>query len=323
MKSFLKSGVFSAIGAYTIWGFLPLYWLGLKNYPASTILAHRVLWVSLSLGLFVFLGKRLRDLKNITASPKILGLSCLASVLIGANWFIYIWAVNNGHVVESSLGYYLNPLLSVCLGVVVLGERLRPLQILSATVAAVGIAFQVGSQGKFPWIAFALAGTFGFYGLLKKQLKLPSLVSLLFETLLLLPLCLFYFSNAPASAAEVHFQEDFFGWNGLFRFFQIHNATPLEILLFMGSGIVTSVPLLLFSRAAKKVSLATLGFLQFIGPSVQLYCGVTVFGEVFSSSRQVTFGLIWIALLIYVLDSAWFHRGASGRSGRLAKSHAA
>lgn len=291
-KAIFKSGEFSAILAYLCWGFLPIYWKALSHVPAKIILAHRICWVTLSLAIILGIFGRFGDLKKIFLNRKLFLFACAGALLISVNWLTYIWAVNQGRVIETSLGYYLNPLLSVVLGVLLLGEKLRPLQFLSVLIAGLALAYNIGALRQLPWVALVLALTFGFYGLLKKRAHLPNVATLFFETAVMSPLAFGYLLNQRKNL-------DFSASLPYLDFVDIQTS-----LLLVGTGIATAVPMLLFSRAAKKVGMIPLGFMQFIGPTVQLICAVLIFKEEFGLTKQITFSLVGFSLLIYVFDLA-------------------
>lgn len=281
----MKKGALYAAGAYIVWGLLPIFWKALHGVPALEILSHRVVWACLlTLGLVAGLGLW-RQLGAALRSPRTLLVYATSALLLSANWFIYIWAVNAGHIVESSLGYFINPLVNVLLGVIFLKERLRPAQMAAITVALAGVLFLTLLYGAPPWIALLLAVSFGLYGLIRKTASLDSLVGLTLETLLILPLALSFlvYQELAGVAAFPH-------------------AGLSTTLLLVGCGLVTAVPLLLFASGARQLTLTTLGLLQYIAPTIQLLLGVTLYGETLSPQRLVGFGLIWLALAIYSLE---------------------
>lgn len=284
-----KIGIWYGIAAYTAWGFLPLYWKILYHVPAGEILAHRIVWSFV----FVFLliittGKWkifVNEWKNLFVHWKT-GLSLLvASLFVTGNWFIYIWAINHGHVIESSLGYYINPLVSVLLGVFVLKEKLNFWQIVSFCLAGVGVLILTIKYGSFPWIALSLALTFALYGLAKKLIKLSAMFSLAFETMFVTPIALLFILTLQ--------------FKGVGSFGTI---TLTTILLLMGAGIATALPLLWFADAAKRIPLSMLGFLQYIAPTIMLVLGIALFHEHFTTLHFIGFLFIWIALLIFTFS---------------------
>lgn len=282
----MKRGIWYAAGAYVIWGLLPIYWKALQAIPALEILAHRIGWACLLTLALVLVRRQWAALSIALRRPKILAAFAASGLLLTANWYIYIWAVNDGHIVETSLGYFINPLINVLLGVLFLSERLRIGQVVAIGTALLGVLVLAFHYGSPPWIALALAGTFGLYGLLRKTASLDSLVGLSLETLLVMPLALGYLLwLGPANA---------FGQVG-----------PVTTLLMIGTGVVTAVPLLLFAAGARKITLTTLGLLQYIAPTLQFGIGVLIYGEALTPERLAGFVLIWLALAIYSLESLW------------------
>jgi chloramphenicol-sensitive protein RarD len=293
----MKRGIWYAAGAYVVWGVLPIYWKLLQAVPALEILAHRIVWACLFTLLLVLGRRQLRALGAALRRPKILVAFAASGLLLTFNWYIYIWAVNDGHIVETSLGYFINPLINVLLGVLFLGERLRIGQVVAIGMALLGVIVLAVHYGSPPWIALALAGTFGLYGLLRKTASLDSLVGLSVETLIVLPLALGYlFWLGPAN-----------------QFGQVSLTTEL---LMIGTGIITAIPLLLFAAGARQITMTSLGLLQYIAPTLQFSIGVLIYGEPLTTERLAGFVLIWIALAIYSLESLWrtSGRGAAGRA---------
>jgi len=278
----MRGGVLAAVLAYTLWGILPIYWKALQAVPPPQILAHRTVWSLLLVLLLLAVRRQWARLAHIRSDPRLLLRFVASACLLGGNWFTYIWAVNAGHVVDSSLGYFINPLLSVLLGVLFLGERLRLWQGLSIGFALIGVLFLTLAYGAFPWIALTLAGTFGVYGLLRKTASLGSLEGLALETGLL---------SVPTLAYLVLLES---GGSGAF----VHAGLATSALL-VGAGAVTAFPLLLFGYAARRVTLATVGILQYIAPTLQFLLGVLVYAEPFNRKRLIGFVAIWVALVIY------------------------
>lgn len=300
----MQRGILYAAGAYTAWGLLPIFWKALGHVPALEILANRVLWalvVALVLGSlrgrWVWLGPALRN-------RRILATFTLSAALLAFNWGLYIWAVNDGHVVETSLGYFINPLVNVLLGVVVLRERLRIGQGVAIGLALLGVLYLTFTYGSPPWIALILAGSFGIYGLLRKTAALASLEGFTLETLVMvLPALIFLI------ATEIN------GGGALFH------ADLSTNLLLIGSGLITAVPLLLFAAGARLVTMTTLGLLQYIAPTLQFSLGVLVYGESLTPQRLLGFSLVWIALAIYSLEGA-IQGGRAARARRINASEA-
>ncbi len=287
----MKRGIWYAAGAYVVWGLLPIYWKALQAIPALEILAHRIVWACVFTFLLVIVRRQWRPLGIALRQPKILAAFAASGLLLTANWYIYIWAVNDGHIVETSLGYFINPLVNVLLGVLFLSERLRMGQIVAIGIALLGVLVLAFHYGSPPWIALSLAGTFGLYGLLRKTASLDSLVGLGVETLLIVPLAVGYlFWLGPAGA---------FGQVGL-----------VTQLLVIGTGVITAIPLLLFAAGARKITMTSLGILQYIAPTLQFAIGVLIYGELLTPARLAGFSLIWLALAIYSLESLWRSRQA-------------
>ncbi|MEO0409230.1 MAG: EamA family transporter RarD [Cyanobacteria bacterium P01_A01_bin.135] len=283
-KAPLNAGVLYALLAYGSWGLLPIYWKFFGQTSPIEVLCHRVLWSLVFLGGILLLQRRQAEVSALLRSRRWVGL-LLSALLLTCNWGLYIYGVNVDRVVETSLGYYINPLVSVVLGFVVLKERLRRGQQVAVLLAAIAVGYFVWQFGTVPWIALGLAGTFAFYGLVRKIVVVAPLVGLLVETLLMAPLALLFVSYLGVTGAG--------GW-----------GSGLSLtLLFIGAGVITSMPLLWFNNAAKRLQLSTLGFFQYLAPSIQLLIGVFLYGEPFTSVHLVTFSLIWVALLLYSLTS--------------------
>jgi chloramphenicol-sensitive protein RarD len=273
------------IAAYSLWGAFPLYWPLLEPAGAVEILAHRILWSCLTMGLLVLLLRRAAFVRGIMADPRTRRLLILAACLITVNWAVYIWGVNNGHVVETSLGYFVNPLVTVLMGVFVLGERLRRVQWVAMAVATLAVLVLTVDYGRPPWIALVLALTFGSYGLCKKQANAPAIESLTFETLVVGPVALAYLV--------------WLTWHGGSNF---TDHGPGHVLLLMSAGIVTAVPLVCFGGAAIRVPMVTLGLLQYLTPTLQFLLGVAYFHEDMPAGRWIGFALVWVALGTFTLD---------------------
>ncbi len=281
----MNKGILHTATAYTLWGLLPVYWKAIQKVPAAEILCHRMVW-SLAF-ILILLGLRnhwnwlKKGVKNRRTLVTFLGTACLLAV----NWLTYIWAVNSGYIVETSLGYFINPLISVLLGVVFLRERLRPWQWIAISVAACGVLYLTVGCGTFPWIGLILAFTFGFYGLLRKTASLNALEGLSLEMAILFLPALTYllFIESTGTAA--------FGHVGL----------KTSILLAF-AGVITAFPLLLFASGARKITLIHVGLLQYISPTFQFMLGVFVYHEPFTATRWAGFSIIWAALFIYTLE---------------------
>ncbi len=274
------SGLSYGLGAYLMWGLVPLYWPLLAAASALEILAHRIVW-SLFLAALLLLVTRRRNWWRSVAQPRTLGLLTAAAAVIAVNWGVYIWAVNHGHVVEAALGYYINPILSVLLGVIILHERLSSVQWVAVGLAAAAVLVLAVAHGQPPWIALILSFSFATYGLLKKRINCGALETLTVESAVLTPLALGYLIWLQGTGALVF----------------AHHGTG-QALLLASSGLVTLAPLLLFTAAATRLSLSTLGLLQYLTPTAQFLLGVYYFGEAMSPTRWLGFGLVWVALLL-------------------------
>jgi len=285
------AGAFFAFLAFLIWGLSPIYWKALHEVGAFEIILHRILWSFAFLMPLVLVGQRWTEFKKTITSPKMLSILLITSILVGANWLIYIWAVNNGRVLQASLGYYINPLVNIVLGMVFLRERLRRAQAVAVVLATLGVFNLTFRYGVFPWVSLALAFSFGIYGLIRKVAAVGALVGLTVETLLL---------TVPAGIWVFHLHRI---QSGVF----LHAGTKTDLLL-LGTGILTATPLLLFNLGARRITLATLGFIQYTAPTGMLLLGITMFGEPFTEIQAVTFGLIWTALAIYSWDTVRVHR---------------
>lgn len=285
----IKKGVLYGLGAYLLWGFLPIYWKLLESASAEVVLAHRIIWSFVFMILFITITKRLKsfikECKRILRHKRTILIISAASLIISANWLIFIWAVQAGYVIQTSLGYYINPLMSVLLGVLFLKEKLSPAQIISFLLAGIGVVYLTISYGVFPWISLSLAITFAVYGLLKKIVHLSSTFSLAIETLIVTPVALIYLLSMYG--VDLGFVNGSAGTNGLL----------------MISGIATAVPLLLFGSSVQFIPLSMVGFLQYIAPTIMLFIGVFLFGEEFTSAHLFTFSLIWISLILYMSTS--------------------
>ncbi len=278
-------GLVAGAIAFTIWGLFPLYLHPLREVPATQIIAHRISWSCLFILLWMLWRGGLGSLRGIFTRPALLARLLITALLISGNWLVYVWGVSHGHIVDTSLGYYINPLINVVLGVFVLRERLNPVQWLAVSLAGIAVAYLTFEAGRLPWIALTLAFSFSLYGLLRKVISVEALPGLATETILLLPLAAPYLLWCESSGS------------GAFA----HAGAAISWLL-VGSGLVTAVPLFLFAYAARLLPYSTVGVLQYIGPSLQLLCGVLVFHERFDGARAAGFVLIWIALLIYAVD---------------------
>ena len=275
------SGLIYALMCYGAWGVFPVYWKLLQHVPPAQILAHRIIWSMVFLLLILIWRRQSLFLRYLT-SWRTLGILAVTASLIGCNWYIYIYAVNNKHIVDSSLGYYINPMVNILLGVVFLKERLTKIQVVAVAFAFTGVAYLTWHFGRLPAISLLLAFSFGLYGLLRKKANLSSMPGLMVETLLLAPLALWYLWQMEQSG------------NGAFG----HTTSLTSFLLILG-GVITALPLYWFGVAATRVPLSTLGFIQYFAPTIQLLIGVFVFGEAFDTAYAITFTLVWTGLGIY------------------------
>ncbi|NCP88203.1 MAG: EamA family transporter RarD [Anaerolineae bacterium CG_4_9_14_3_um_filter_57_17] len=283
-------GILYALGAYATWGLFPIYWKWLHTVAAPQLLAHRIGWSFLLLALFMTLGRQWKNLRQ-ALTGRTLRIYLAAALLIGVNWLTYVWAVNAGFIVETSLGYFINPLLSVLLGMIFLREKLRPLQWIPIGLAAAGVIYLTLNYGRLPWIALTLAFSFGFYGLVKKTAPLSSLFGLTLETgILFLPAVGFLVWQEVAGQAAF-----------------LHSGALTNFLL-VGAGLVTTIPLLMFASAAKQIPLATIGIMQYIAPSIQLLLGIFLYKESFGATQIIGFGVVWLALLLFWLESVYARR---------------
>jgi chloramphenicol-sensitive protein RarD len=287
-------GFAAASAAFLIWGLFPLYLHPLSGVPALQVIAHRISWSCVFLIGCLALRGELGRLSAVFGRPRLLAGLALTALLISVNWLIYVWAVGHGHIVDASLGYYLNPLVNVVLGVVVLRERLNGAQWSAVLLAAAAVGYLALLAGHPVWIAGVLAVSFSLYGLVRKILSVDALPGLTIETLLLLPLAAGYLLWCQASGSGA-----------------LRAATPAVDALLLCSGVVTAIPLFLFAYGARRLRYSTLGVLQYLAPSGQLLCGVLVYEEHFGGARGAGFALLWVALLIYAADGLWRTRAAA------------
>ncbi|HZJ94148.1 MAG TPA: EamA family transporter RarD [Thiopseudomonas sp.] len=288
-----RRGYILGLLAYSIWGLFPLYFKTLEGIPALEVIVHRVLWSAVFSAGLLLLWRHRGWWQQLRAHPKRFLILTASGALIATNWLIYVWAVHHDRMVEASLGYYINPLVNVLLAMLFLGERLRRLQWLAISLAAIGVGLQVWSLGEIPWISLALACSFGFYGLIRKQAPVAALPGLTVETWLLLPVALAWLWFNPQTASM---QSGFLGSS--------------EMFWLAAAGPVTLLPLLCFNEAAKNLPYASLAFLQYITPTVLLLLAVLLFGEPFSAQSFVFFGFIWAALAVYSWDAIRVLKGS-------------
>jgi chloramphenicol-sensitive protein RarD len=298
----MNTGILAAIGAFVLWGFLPLYLKALDPAQAGEILGHRVVWSLLFILLLLAIKGRWSWIAQVQKSPRLILVALGCALLLGTNWLTYIWAVTSGHIVEASLGYFINPLLNVLMGMLFLGERLRRVQWLALGIATSGVLYMTFAYGEPPWIALILAFSFGLYGLIRKRSPLGSIEGLSLETLVIILPALGYLLYLGSQGQALFGQGDM----------RIN-------LLFAGTGIATALPLIWFAYGAQRITLTLLGLLQYIGPSIQMVIGIWLFNEAFSGPRVLGFGLIWIALVIYSLESFYRHRSGINARKRQAQ----
>lgn len=285
----MNIGIVLGIITYLLWGFLPIYWKLLQHVPPDQILAHRIIWSFLMLGFVILVRRQGKTFWEKISNRKVMLVFLAAAVLIGTNWLVYIWAVNAGFIVETSLGYFINPLVNVLLGVLILKEQIRPLQWLPIGLAAIGVLYLTVTYGSLPWISLVLAFSFGFYGLVKKTTSLQPVEGLTLETGILLLPALGWMLLANHNQTGVF----------------LHTTLQTDLLL-VGAGLATIIPLLLFASAVKQIPLSLIGILQYIAPTIQFLLGILVYGEPFSTSQLIGFSIIWVALIIFTTES-WLH----------------
>lgn len=289
-----RKGILYAIIAYVMWGLFPLYWKQLETIPALQLIGHRIGWSFILLLFVILITRQWQAFRKVAFEKKTVRIYFLAAILISINWFTYVWAVNSGFVVETSLGYYINPLFSVLFGVIIFREHLRPVQWLPIGLAAAGVLYLTVTYGSLPWIALTLAFSFGLYGLIKKTAPLNSLFGLTLETgLLFLPAFAFLlFSELTGQGAFLH-------------------SSAQANWMMVGAGLVTTVPLLFFASAAPRIPLTTIGILQYVNPTMQFLLGVLLYKEPFTHDRLIGFSLVWIGLVVFWLEGFYSNRKLS------------
>lgn len=288
-----RQGIFYALGAYFIWGIAPAYFKLLQQVAPGEIMTHRVIWSFFFMLILLSLSRNWNKVKVTLKQPKKVLLLAVSAILVCSNWLIFIWAVNNQHLLEASLGYFINPLLNVLVGMVFLGERFRRLQWLAVALAACGVLVQLWKFGSVPVIALGLAVTFSLYGLLRKKIAVNAQTGMLLETSWLLPFAALYlFGFADSSTSHLS-----------------QNSLSLNLLL-IAAGIVTTIPLMLFTAACTRLRLSTVGFFQYLGPTLMFLLAVIFYGEQMTPDKAVTFSFIWAALVLFIFDALWSLRRA-------------
>lgn len=279
------SGFFYALAAYLLWGFLPLYMKALAHIPPVEVIAHRVIWsVPVAIAVLVWLG-RTAELKAALANPRMLGMAALTATIISVNWGVYVWAIGAGHALDAALGYYINPLFSIFLGAVLLGERLRGIQWLAIALVCIAVGILTWEAGQLPIVAVGLFLTWGVYAYLKRRLPIGPNQGFALEVLILLPFALGY--------------AGWLGWSGTGHFME---GTPFDTWMLIGCGIVTAGPLMIYANGAKRLRLSTIAIMQYIAPTMIFLTAVFLFGEPFGGITLVAFGFIWAALVVYSLS---------------------
>jgi chloramphenicol-sensitive protein RarD len=286
----VKAGVIFALAAYSMWGIAPMYFKLLTSVPALEIVMHRIVWSVLVLCLLLLVRKKFSQVLKAIRDPKIITTLSISGILLAVNWLVFIWAVNNDRMLDASLGYFINPLFNVLLARFFLQERLTRLQLLAVFVALAGVAFLVFSYGELPWIALVLATSFSIYGLLRKKVTVDSMPGLFIESSIMLPFALLYWLIMDTSSGNMFV-----------------NSMDLNIILLL-AGAVTTAPLLCFTAAARRIRYTTLGFFQYVGPSLMFLLAVLHYQEPLDTTRVITFVCVWSGLLIYVYDSVRVYR---------------
>jgi chloramphenicol-sensitive protein RarD len=289
----MSKGLWYALGAYFVWGLFPIYWKWLRQVDAIELIGHRIGWSFIMLMIFILATRQFKALRAAAMQRRVIAIYFVAALLIGVNWTVYVWAVNAGFIIETSLGYFINPLLSVLMGVIFLRERLRPLQWLPVGLATAGVIYLTVTYGRLPWIALTLAFSFATYGLVKKMAPLGSLYGLTLETGILFIPALVYLIVADV--------------NGTGAF--LHSGLTTNLLL-IGAGAVTTIPLLMFASAARSIPLSLVGIMQYIAPTLQFLLGALVYKEPFDQTHLIGFSIVWLALIIFGVEGYLAHRAA-------------
>lgn len=282
MRNEKTTGVIYAVTAYILWGILPVYWKFISSVSSIEILSNRIVWAFVFTILIIIVTKQWSELKLIAKDKKQMFYIFIASILIAINWGLYIWAVNSDKIVDASLGYYINPLLAVALGVIIFKEKISYWTGAALTIASIGVMVKTVQYGKIPWISLGLAISFGLYGAIKKSVKVNSIIGLTLETAMLTPVAAAYIVSRHISGL------------GAFK-----TEGTLVILLLIGAGVVTAIPLLLFASSARRLPLSLIGFTQYISPTISLIIGIFVYNEGFTTVDMIAFCFIWVALIVY------------------------
>lgn len=299
----MNRGILYGVGAYLMWGVLPIFWKQLADLPALEVAAHRIIWSFALLVAAVLVMSRWAKIFDAVRRPRVLAAFVVISSILFLNWMVYIWAINDGQIVETSLGYFINPLVNVLLGVLFLRERLRPVQWLSIAIAATGVLWLTARYGSLPWIALTLAFSFGIYGLLKKKSSLDSLEGLTVEMgILFVPVLIFLGLRSLQPGVGSAF-------------------SPRIWTLLLLTGVFTVAPLLLFGAGARRIPLSVVGLLQYIAPTIQLLIGVWMYHEPFTQDNLIGFALIWLALAVYTIEGAWQRHTQSRHPEPVASVH--
>lgn len=286
-----RSGLAYAIGSALIWVLFPVYWKLLRSVTATQLTCHRIFWSFVILLVIILASHQWRELRAAIMSWRSLRLYVLSAVLIGSNWVIYVWAVNANHITEASLGYFISPLITICLGLFVLHEHMRSIQKIAAGAIAAGVLYLTFAHGAFPWLALVLALTFGIYGAVKKIAPLNSLHGLTLEMGILFLPATIYLLYLKTTGENVFF-----------------HANPITILMLIGTGVLTATTLLMFATATRRVNLSVFGFIQYITPTLQFFLGILAYKEPFTHNQVIGFGIIWVAMVVFALDEFFFKR---------------
>ena len=291
-----RQGVIFALIAYFIWGVAPAYFKLIEQVPPDEIITHRIIWSFFFMLVLISASRNWKNICTIITQPQKILLLAVSAVIVCSNWLLFIWAVNNHHILEASLGYFINPLLNVLMGMIFLGERFRRLQWLAVALAACGVLIQLWKFGSVPVIALGLALSFSLYGLLRKKIAVDAQTGMLVETCwLLIPAGIYLFGIADSPTSHL-------------------GANPLSLnLLLIAAGIITTIPLMLFTAACSRLRLSTVGFFQYLGPTLMFLLAVLFYGEQVTADKAFTFGFIWVALALFIVDAIWTIRRSASR----------